>query len=61
VVLVIQSEGKRPLGRPRRQLEDNIRMHVKKIGYVCVAWINPAQHRDKWRSVVNMVMNLRVQ
>ena len=61
MVLVVQPEGKRPFGRPRRKLEDNIRMDIKEIGYGCVVWINPFQHEDKWRSVVTTVMNLRVQ
>jgi hypothetical protein len=61
VVLVINPEGKKPPGRPRRKLEDNIRMVIKEMGYECLAWINPAQRRDKWRSVVNTVMNVRVQ
>jgi hypothetical protein len=53
-------DGKRPLGRPRRRWEDNIRMDLKEIGWGCIYWIDLAQDRDQWRAVVNMVMNLQV-
>jgi hypothetical protein len=59
-VLVGKPEGKRPLGRPRRRLEDGIRMDVREIGLGGVDWIRLSQDRDRWRAVVNAVMNLRV-
>jgi hypothetical protein len=59
-VLVGKPKGKRPLGRPRRRWEDGIRMYLREIGLGCVDWIQLAQDRDRWRDVVNAVMNLRV-
>jgi hypothetical protein len=53
-------EGKRPLGRPRRRWEDNIRMDLREIGWGGMGWIDLAQDRDQWRALVNTVMNLRV-
>jgi hypothetical protein len=53
-------EGKRPLGRPRRRWEDRIRMDLREIGVGIVDWIQLAQDRERWRAVVNTVMNLRV-
>jgi hypothetical protein len=58
--LVGKNEGKRPLGRPRRKWEDEIRMDLREIGLGCVDWIRLAQDRDRWRAVVSAVMNLRV-
>jgi hypothetical protein len=55
-ILVGNSEGKRPLGRPRRRWVDNIEMDLREIGW---DWIDLAQDRDKWRALVNAVMNLR--
>jgi hypothetical protein len=52
--------GKRPLGRPRRRWADNIKIDLLKIGWGGVDWIGLAQDRDKWRALVNAVMNLRV-
>jgi hypothetical protein len=52
--------GGRPLGRPRHRWEDGIRMDLREIGWGGVEWIHLAQHRDRWRAVVNAVMNLRV-
>jgi hypothetical protein len=60
-ILVGKSEGKRPLGRPRRRWEDNIRMDLQELGCGGMDWIGLAQDRDRWRAVVNAVMNLRVQ
>jgi hypothetical protein len=59
-MLVGKPEGKRPLGRPRSRLENNIRMDRREIGWEGVDWIHLAQDRDKWWNVVNTVMNLRV-
>ena len=59
-VLVGQPDGKRPLGRTRRRWEDNITMDPQEIGGVVMDWIELAQDRDKWRTLVNAVMNLRV-
>jgi hypothetical protein len=59
-VLMGKSEGKRPLGRPRRKWEDGIRMHLREIGWRSVDWMQLAQDRDRWRALVNTVMNLRV-
>jgi hypothetical protein len=59
-VLVGRPEGKRPLGRPRRGWEDNIKMDLSETGIDGANWIHLAQGRVYWRSFVNMVMNLRV-
>jgi hypothetical protein len=59
-LLVGKSEGKRPLGRPRRRWIDNIKMDLLEIGLGVVDWIGLAQDRYKWRALVNAVMNLRV-
>ena len=60
-VLVGKPEGRRPLGRPRRRWVD-IRMDLQEVGYVyvCMDWIGLAQDRDRWRTLVSSVMNLRV-
>jgi hypothetical protein len=59
-VLVGRSEGKRPVGRPRRRWDDNIEMDLGKIGTDGANWIRLAQDRVQWRAFVNTVMNLRV-
>jgi hypothetical protein len=59
-VLVGRPEGKRPLERPRRRWEDGIKMDLREVGWGGVKWIHLAQDRDRWRAVVNAVMNLRV-
>jgi hypothetical protein len=59
-LLVGKSEGRRPLGRPRRRWLDNIRMHLVEVGWGDVNWIGLAQDRDRWRNLVNSVANLRV-
>jgi hypothetical protein len=59
-ILFGKPEGKRPLGRPRRGFEDNIRMDLKEIGWKDVDWIHLAQDRDQWQTVVNTEMNLQV-
>jgi hypothetical protein len=55
-----KSEGKRPLGRPRRRWVDNINMDLREIGWDDMDWIELAQDRDQRRTLVNTVMNLRV-
>jgi hypothetical protein len=58
--LVGKPEGKRPLTRPRRIWEDNIKMDVQEVGSSGVDWIELAQVRNRWRAFVNTVMNLGV-
>ncbi|KAJ4446146.1 hypothetical protein ANN_12839 [Periplaneta americana] len=58
-VLVGRLEGKRPLGRPRRRWENNIKMDLREVGYDDREWINLAQDRDQWRPYVRAAMNLR--
>jgi hypothetical protein len=59
-ILVGRPEGRKPLGRPRRRWEDNIKMDRREIGVGDVDWIQWAHGRDRWRALVNTVMNLRV-
>ena len=59
-VLVGKLDGKRPLGRPRRRWVDNIRMYLQEVGCGYMDWIGLAQDRDRWRTPVRAVMNLRV-
>ena len=59
-VLVGKPEGKRPLGRPRRRWEDNIKMDLQELEGGCEDWMELAQDRDRWRALVSTVMNLRV-
>ena len=59
-VLVGKPEGKRPLGRPRRIWEGNIRMVLQEMGGGCGDWMELAQDRDRWWALVSMVMNFRV-
>jgi hypothetical protein len=58
--LVGKPEGRMPLGRPRCTWLDNIRMDLVVVGRGDVDWIGLAQDRDRWRALVNSVMNLRV-
>jgi hypothetical protein len=58
--LVGKPEERRPLGRPRCRWEDNIKMDLREVGWGCMDWINLAEDRDRWRALVNAVMNLRV-
>jgi hypothetical protein len=58
-VLVGKPEGKRPLGRPRRRWEDNIKVYLQEVGGGG-DWMELAQDRDRWRALVNKVMNFRV-
>jgi len=52
--------GKRPLGKPRRRWEDDIKMDLQKVGYGGMDWIDMDQDRDRWLALVNAAMNLRV-
>jgi hypothetical protein len=58
--LVGKPEGRRPLGRLRRRWLDNIRMDLVEVGRGYVDWIGLAQDRDRWRALVNSVLNLRI-
>jgi hypothetical protein len=59
-LLMGKPKGKRPLGRPRRRWVDNIRMDVGEVGWDDVDWIGLAQNGNRWRALVNSVLNLRV-
>jgi len=59
-VLVGEPEGRRPLGRPRRRWLDNIRMDLQEVGCGYMDWIGLVQDRDRWRTLVSAVMNIRV-
>ena len=59
-VLVGKPEGKRPLGRPRRRWEDNIKIDLQAVGGSCGDWMELAQNRDRWRALLGRVRNLRV-
>ena len=59
-VLAGKPEGRRPLGRPRHKWVHNIRMDLQEVGCGYMDWIGRAQDRDRWRTLVSAVMNLRV-
>jgi hypothetical protein len=59
-VLLGRPKGRRPLGRPRRKWEDNIKMELQEVGWGCMDWIDMAQDTYRWRALVSAVMNLRV-
>jgi hypothetical protein len=59
-ILVGKPKGKRPLGRPKRRWEDNTRMDLQEAGCRGMDWIDLAQDRDRWRALVNAVMNFWV-
>ena len=59
-ILVGKPEGKIPLGRYRRRWDDNIKMELLEVGCGGMDWIKLAQDRERWRALVNAVMNLRV-
>jgi hypothetical protein len=59
-VSVGRPDGKSPLGRPRHRWEDNIKIDLQEVGWGGMNWISLAQDTDRWRSLVNAVMNLRI-
>jgi hypothetical protein len=59
-VLVGKNEVKRPLRRPRHKWEDNVKMDLQEVGCGGMDWINLAQDRDRWRAIVNAVMDFRI-
>jgi len=59
-VLLGKPEGRRPLGRPRRRWADNIRVDLQEVGCGSMDWIGLVQNRDRWRTLVSTVMNVRV-
>jgi hypothetical protein len=59
-LLVVKPEGKRPLGRPRHRWVDNIRMDLGEVGWGNADWIRLAQDKNRWRGLVNLLLNLRV-
>jgi hypothetical protein len=59
-IMVGRPEGRRPLGRPRRRWDDKIKIDLREIGFGDVNCIHRAQDRDRWRALVNTVMNLRI-
>ena len=59
-ILQGKPSGKKPLRRPRRRWEDNIRIALEEIGIIAGNWVDSAQNRDYWRTLVNAVLNLRV-
>jgi hypothetical protein len=59
-ILVVNPKANKPVGRPRRRCEDNVRMDPREIGWGGVDWIDLLLKRDQWRTLVNTVMNLRV-
>jgi hypothetical protein len=59
-LLVRKQEGKRELGGPRRRWVDNIKMDVEEIAWGGVYWVGMAQDRDRWRALVNVIMNIKV-
>ena len=58
-VLVGKPEGRRPLGRPRHRWENNIKMDSQEVGWRAMDWIDMPQRKDRWRALVNVIMNLR--
>jgi hypothetical protein len=59
-LFVDKPEGRRPLEKLRLRWEDNIKMDVQRVGWEIMDWIDLAQDRDRWRALVNAIMNLRV-
>jgi hypothetical protein len=59
-VLLGKLEGTRPLGRPRRGWEDNIKRDLEEVGWGCGDWMERSEDRDRWRALVSTIMNFRV-
>jgi hypothetical protein len=59
-ILVGRPQERRPFGIPRHIWEDNIKMDLQEVGWRDMDWIEMVQHRDRWRAIVNAIMNLRV-
>ena len=59
-VLKAQPEGKKPLGRPKRRRNDNVKMNIKETGHKCLDWSDLMQDRKKWQALLNSVMNYRI-
>ena len=59
-ILTGKPTGKRPLGRPRRNWEDSIRLNLEELGFNAGNWVDSAPYRDYWRALVNAALNLRV-
>jgi hypothetical protein len=59
-MLVGKPKGNRPMGRPRRRWEDNIKMDLQEVGFGDMDWIELAQKRDRWRALATAVIHLRV-
>ena len=59
-ILIGKPTGKRPLGRPSRRWEDNIRMDLEEIGISAGNWVDSAQDRNYWRALINAALNLRI-
>ena len=59
-ILTGKPTGKRPLGKPRRRWEDNIRMDLEELGINAENWVDSPQDREYWRALVNVALNLRV-
>ena len=59
-ILAGKPTGRRPLGRPRRRWEDNIRMDLEEMGISAGKWVDSAQDRNYWRALVNAALNLRI-
>ena len=59
-VLMRKPDGKKPLGRPKRRWEDNIKMDLQEVGGGCGDWMELAQDRDRWQALVSTVMNFQV-
>jgi hypothetical protein len=59
-VLVEKPDGERPLGKRRHRWEENIKMGLQEVGFGGMDWIELAQDRDRWRTLVNAILNIRV-
>jgi hypothetical protein len=59
-IVVVKPEGRRPLGSPRLRWKDNIKMDLREVEWIGMGWVDLAEGRDRWRDLVNAVMNLIV-